>query len=438
MSFGEQPAGALPEDARVVAVIGHASRPEPAEAALSLARRVGERRGRTFLLDLAASPVLRALAGAEAGSPGLSDVLEGRASPREVAVRPGEDAPFVVLPWGKGPVTGDTLAGSCLAALLDRGRRGGGTFLLYVASGELPASLAERVDGHLWLRPAPADAAGPGPRIGASPPETAALSTRRRSRRPRLSGRPLVLAIVALGVLVLGGWLAARALRPAGEGAPAPAGAGTATSADSAGRGAAGRGAARDSSAHRGGADRAGAASAAEPGPSAATRLRRAPPAPYSVLLASYASFEDARKRAARLEDAASTVYFVTPTPVRDRLYFRLMAGALADTAAADSLMRRLVDRGVKERAAEWDIRPVRLAFRLGAYEDRAAAERARAEFLNRGIPAYLMWSAAGGDTAFAVYSGGFESGRAADALADRLKSSGVHAPLTQRRGEPR
>jgi cell division septation protein DedD len=158
---------------------------------------------------------------------------------------------------------------------------------------------------------------------------------------------------------------------------------------------------------------------------------------PYSVLVASHVSYEDAAAERDRLIESGSLA-FIAPTPVRGRLYFRVFAGALEDRVQASDLMRRLVEEGDKRRERDWDMRPVRLAFALQDFSTEEDADGERQRLHEAGLPAYVL---AVGDTTGAVYrlySGAFESEGAAGPMDTLLSAAGQNAMLVTRRGEPR
>jgi cell division septation protein DedD len=158
---------------------------------------------------------------------------------------------------------------------------------------------------------------------------------------------------------------------------------------------------------------------------------------PYSVLVASHVSYEDAAAERDRLIESGSLA-FVAPTPVRGRLYFRVFAGALEDRVQASDLMRRLVEDGEKRRERDWDMRPVRVAFALQDFPTEEEADGERQRLHEAGLPAYVL---AVGDTTGAVYrlySGAFESEGAAGPTDTLMSAAGQNAMLVTRRGEPR
>ena len=158
---------------------------------------------------------------------------------------------------------------------------------------------------------------------------------------------------------------------------------------------------------------------------------------PYSVLVASYVTYEDAAARRDEMTGLGGLV-FVAPTPIRGRLYYRVFAGALEDRAQAGDLMTRLVEQGDKERERDWDMRPVRLAFALQDVSSEEEADAALERLHVAGVPAYVL---AVGDTTGAIYrlySGAFESEAAAAPADSLLSASGQAATLVTRRGQPR
>ena len=172
------------------------------------------------------------------------------------------------------------------------------------------------------------------------------------------------------------------------------------------------------------------------PPPGAEDVAAAAPELPYSVLIASYAQWEQARRRLRRWREPGGDVYFVAPTRVRGGLYWRLFAGALPDRPSATALMERLVEEGRKDRVRAWDVRPAGLAFRVSVEGDREAAASRAEEMSGRGLPAYVLAATADGDTVWQVYSGGFESPGAAADLQRMLGESEIEAELVPRRGE--
>lgn len=177
------------------------------------------------------------------------------------------------------------------------------------------------------------------------------------------------------------------------------------------------------------------AAAAAEP---SAPRVE-AQQLPYSVLIASYSSFEDALARRREWERAGLTFY-VAPTVVRGVVYFRVFAGLLPSRDQGIQLMEALVQDGVKDTVRSWDVRPARLAFNFGTFGEQRMARQAAESLAAQGIPAYVVPVAANAGeaaepTAYRVYAGGYENEEDARPLKEQITEAGLDASLVDRVG---
>lgn len=416
--------------------------PDPADpgwiggAALALARVAAERRRPAFLLDLApGSSDLDERFGA-AGAEGFGEAVSGEVRLPEVAHRDDEHG-IAYLPCGRRGGGKELGRSEALSAFAERVRGEGGVLLVILgreaAEGAASAGWA---DGWVLLGDAEAATGGrplPGdlPELGRiEPREETGTDGSRRWRRHRENDSFPVLKVAAGALLLamLAGawwWYAERVTGgPNGPGStddvaatdlerPGPAAADTPETSDSV------RSA---DTARRGGT---------------AEDSVRGPPLEYSVLIASYASARDARERVRELSERSEGVFFVAPTPVRGTVWHRVYAGARADREAARALMETLVEAGAKGENRAWDVRPVPWAFLVAAaLPSRARAEARAQELRRRGISAYVVPGGEG--TAFHVYSGAFESRRAAGALGERMERDGVDAELVRRTGSPR
>ena len=157
----------------------------------------------------------------------------------------------------------------------------------------------------------------------------------------------------------------------------------------------------------------------------------------YSVLVASFARPEDAARHLRQL-DADDAMFFIAPTPIRERLYYRVLAGAREDRVGAEGLMQELVDAGAKEEVRGWDVRPVRFAWLLGTYEDRRDADRRVGELEEAGIRAYRLADGSPEPRSWRVYAGAWESEQAAEEFGRMLGELGETGTLVTRRGRPR
>ena len=162
-----------------------------------------------------------------------------------------------------------------------------------------------------------------------------------------------------------------------------------------------------------------------------------APDLPYSVLVASFALPEDANRQLHEL-DVDGLLFFVAPTPIRGRTYYRILAGAREDRLGAEALMRELVDAGAKEQLRAWDVRPVRFSYELGTYSENRAAGRRVAQLQEAGIPAYRLEGGTEQEPTYRIYAGAYESEQAAEVLGRALEEAGETARLVTRRGRTR
>lgn len=413
----------LPPDARIVALVGVVGDAGLVgdvgvvgdaglvERTLEIASAVAEqRRGRTLLVGWGeAGRALDARLGA-VGDEGLTDVLAGRARLTDVARRT-PDHRFLYVPTGRSE---EPLPPSRLRQLFERVRMAGGTLLLPVAEdrSQLPA---EWFDAELPLQSSSEPALVPG----------------RWRRHSVVQGVPIgrvMLALVIIAGLVGGWWVLARLAtdREASDGVGAYA---TATAEGEAG--------AVGEAAAEGAAGAVPSDAAAEGAAGAVPSDAVAPALGYSVLIASYTSLEEARRRAGRLA-VPGLLLFVSPTPIGGTLYYRLFAGALETRQAARELMHALVERGVKESASDWDLRPASLSFRVAVHEDSASARAAQRELALSGVPTYVLPLAAAGDITYQVYAGAYERPEAAVAMRSLLQQAGRDVELVPRRGGPR
>jgi len=454
---------ALPAGGAVVVVVPGTD--EHVEEAASRAERVAAAAGEVRPHVVLAAPgrgarILDGLLGAD--GPGLEAVFAGTRSLAQAAVRGSGD--FVYLPSGL-PVESDEPRGRAAAIRALRlartvSRAGGTLVLLLDAATAADPGLSEETDLRLKggaQDDAPVEReAADGRRADREPADRRAAGeelddraaeTGRWRRHRKRTGPPVGrIALGAALILVLfgGWWVGARYLSGEGGGAraggtpeaiadtAAAPGPGGASAAGEAGAGKAGEGHA--AAAERAPADTPAGRTAPHSGGEAAL-VEEAPALPFSILIASYARREDAVRRAREWARDDGILYMVAPTPIQGRLYYRLLAGALPGRDVASRLMDDLVDRGRKDEARAWDVRPTSLAFRLGVSASRAAAAERADSLREAGIPAYVLPAAASGDTAWQIYGGAFEARAAAGALEEMIRKAGLDARLVKRRG---
>jgi len=431
-----------PDGGRVVGVIADPSDPPwNGRALLKLIRVASEGRRPAFLLDLAPEASNLTARFGSAGSDGFAETVTGDATLASIAHRRPE-IEGAYLPCGVTRSGEELAASGPLATLAERVRNAGGV-LLVVLDRRAARRAAEKGWPDGWVLVGDADAASGGeplpgdlPELGRIEPEEPDGSAAGRWRRHRESGSfpTLKVAGAVLLLAVLGGgwwWYAGRVT---GGTAGSPGGAAGDT-------GGAAVVATTDSPEFRGGEESASGvgegtdtAAPADAGDGAEAQADRGRRLEFSVLIASYASAEDARERVDRLSDQVDGLYFVAPTPVQGALWHRVYAGSLADRESARALMERLVEAGAKGEARDWDIRPVPWSFRLADdYRDRGAAEAWAEQLRQRGAPAYVLPVADGGP--YRVYAGAFETRQGAAALEQQLQRAGVEAELVRRIG---
>jgi cell division septation protein DedD len=415
----------LPDDASLIAVVREqGSGAWASGVAVGLADIVGRRRGRTFLANVGGDS--RELDGVldVAGGPGLTSALSGVTSIASIA-RSAPERSFTYLPGGESALPlSDLSRMPSFRRLLRKMSAGGGTLLLYVAEEDLGGRVAEaasdlRLSGCIALgsvkdvalelgapllarveqpvRPDDTSATATTPEDGQS---EAAETDRERVWMPRLAWAGGVLAVL---------WVAWQL-----GGSPGVDGSRASESADPP-------------------TETTSAQAAEEPPPVAEPPAWEAPGANYSVLVGSYVRFGDAEERRAALARSAG-LFFVSPTPVRGRVYYRVFAGVFEDQSDALAAMERLVVDGHKEAVKLWDVRPVRLAHDLGTFDERAIADELVASLGEDGIPAYVLSESVDGSR-FKVYAGAFESENAAAPLSELLASREVPSEFGPRSG---
>lgn len=164
-------------------------------------------------------------------------------------------------------------------------------------------------------------------------------------------------------------------------------------------------------------------------------------PLPYSVQVVAYQSMDPARQQlqslASRFDDV---LFFISPEDENGVVYYKILAGALRDTAAAHQLRDRLTSAGVIEREdaiGDWAlIRSVPMAFALRELPTRDAARAAADSMLAGSLPAYALPVPYSDSTRrWQVYGGAYADSTGAEGMRRLLASAGLEARLTPRRG---
>ena len=466
-------------------------------AAVEVAELVGSHRARTLLVNTVGGydGPDRALGADE--RPGLGEVVAGRARMRDAAATP-QGRSFIFIPAGPSSPGVERLCEAPAFRHLVAAAGRGGTLLLHIAEEDLPRLLqaagtgenmefdglvllgdasvpADVPPGVQVLARAQTDAPAPLPSTGAdstaggmsgfsrpagTPAIVAGGGARRRARtrvekliesiRGRTAGHARGVAAVWLVAVVtvwliwqgLSGWPAFEdgyeSLDDSPVSARVPADPDVDTNAVE------GATAVDDRPVDGGAGEVVGADAAAEIGAdseggprSGEAVMASGVDLPYSVLVASYVTYEDAAVKRDQLV-AEEYLAFVAPTPIRGRLYFRVFVGALEDRVQASDLMRRLVEEGRKERERAWDMRPVRLALVLSDFSSAQEADGERQRLHDLGVPAYVLSVGDTTEAIYRLYSGAFESEGAAAPADTLLSEAGLDATLVTRRGEPR
>ncbi len=465
----EQVVSTLPEGGAAILLIRRSVAPDvAADHVIDIAAAVARSRNRTLLanLDIAIPGVDQAL-GAPPGA-GISEALLGQAKISGIVHDSGRG--FQLLPAGPSPSPLREVVGPRLGHLVEMTRRGGGTLLLYADEEALAPDVVAAcstvldLDGIITLGPegtelsegywAPSFGHVTTDAVQADitllvPPDRP--TTRRRFQTG--PGVPQIVGIWATAVLLV--WLAFQAYAGwpmFGRAIEAPFQELEAASlANSSVEERSNEPTETETVVDSADSDEPELVSdATSPQPSGGTGsavLLQGPPAelrglpaistaerPYSVLIASYVRWEDALAHVDELERMSTDVAFIAPTPVRQRVYYRVLSGALQDALEAEQFMLDLVSSGRKEEPSRWDMRPVRLAYVVGDFRTLADAYAERSRLRGDRIPAYVLQGGSDG-LPYRVYSGAFESTSAAADLGSRLSQAGHDVKLEPRRG---
>ncbi len=401
-----------------------------AAAAARIARELARAGRRVVLADAAfEDPRLTSFLAPDADGEGLIEALLYGASLDHVG-RVLPDEPFELAPAGTAyPDVGVLLFSPAWSTLLDTAAAEGATVAVYApASAPGVSGLAGRIGSVVVLATAaeaerivsllppdagveavlsPAPAPTPAPAPGAPPragvPEATEARAEGAAAAPERGGGGLPFRIALAVALVLAaawfGWDRwgrddARQSAPVDDAAPA--------------------------------ADSAAEAAAAAEGT----------PLPYSVAVESYPDTAEALRRADVLRGREPDVkFFVAPILLDSVVYYRVMAGPLADSASAAALMRQLVARGVKNGPDDWSVRPTPWAFQVGEDAPMEEALARVASLRERGVPAYVVTTGLADGETYRVYAGAFEGPALADLMGKMLQQAGVDARLVRRTG---
>jgi cell division septation protein DedD len=162
-------------------------------------------------------------------------------------------------------------------------------------------------------------------------------------------------------------------------------------------------------------------------------------PIPISVAVEAHQDLTSARQRIADLRRAEPNIeFYLAPVAVSGGLYYRLLAGPVADREAGTALLQRLVDAGHKTAFDTWAVRPTEFAFLLGEYDTRPEAAERVEELAEAEIPAYVVPVRYDpGQPRYRVYGGAFETAVEAEVMREMLENADLEASLVPRTGEP-
>lgn len=187
--------------------------------------------------------------------------------------------------------------------------------------------------------------------------------------------------------------------------------------------------------------DRLAGAPAAEAAPDTTAVAQGEPrpvdtPLPYSILVETHQTLESASDRVGALRRSQPDVdFYIAPVPVYGRVWYSVLAGPIADSASANTLLDHLVDEGVKERAEEWGVRNTEWAYLLGVFDSRREAEQQVDTLAQSGVPAYVVpVDYTAGAPRYRVYTGAYETLEEAEAMASFLDDAGVTGQTLKRR----
>jgi len=176
---------------------------------------------------------------------------------------------------------------------------------------------------------------------------------------------------------------------------------------------------------------------------SAAAPTDRGVPLPYAVSTVAYDSPAGARNavrdRSAKYPDVP---FYVVPELNQDRLFYKVFAGMLADTAQAAAVRDRLVAAGDADTAGvtgPWQlIQPRPWAYDLGTFDSDSAATVHADSLAEQNVPTYVVpVPFSDGRDRFRVYGGAFADSLAARPMLRIIQFAHVSPPLVRRTGRP-
>lgn len=161
---------------------------------------------------------------------------------------------------------------------------------------------------------------------------------------------------------------------------------------------------------------------------------------PYSVAIASYRDLNLAQDRLYTLgAEEPLMSFYIGPMEQQGALYYRVLAGPVADSAAAVALRATLIEKGIKTMATGWEILETPFAFFLGDYTERKDAVTRQQQAANQGVPTYVVASAAlDGSRQYTLYAGAYTGSGDAEFMRQILRGVGLPDNLVERTGSNR
>lgn len=162
-------------------------------------------------------------------------------------------------------------------------------------------------------------------------------------------------------------------------------------------------------------------------------------PLPYSVTGWAFMTLEAAEAHAEVERTRFDTApFFVSPEEIQGVLYYKVLAGAVVDTAAASRLRTDLVESGAIE-PTESIIQFSPLAFDLGEFESEGDAVARADSLAEEEVPAYVLSIPySDGTRRWQLYGGAYRDSVSAEAMRQHLSAAGLSARLVARIGESR
>jgi hypothetical protein len=159
---------------------------------------------------------------------------------------------------------------------------------------------------------------------------------------------------------------------------------------------------------------------------------------PYAIQVGAYRSLSAALSQVAqRQAEFPDQRFYVTAEPSGNLLYYKVLAGLLADTAAAGAVRERLVEaRAInpEDAGGDWALIQMRpLGFDLGSFPTREAASAFADSLVALGIPSYSVPLIGEDGGRWQLYGGAFRDSASAGAMQELLANAGIEARLAER-----